>query len=599
MLLSPGVVVFFFLFEKQHGRTAPPGFTLQTAPMGGGWLCVGVTPGSGARITMGEGGKVALTESWRGSGQRVRSRIEASEIPGGVHIEAERALDGARRVYVARVPGGVAFASHVAVFKSLGLSVQVEESSLAEVMLYRFVMAPRTMFRGVGQLRAGERRRLEVDDRGVREQTLGVFRAEAGAAKVRPEEAGDRIWDQLLGVHRAYGIEAAEFGTLLSGGLDSSILTMIGAELYGRKRTYSCSYGLEPAESDRELQYALTAAEWLGTEHSVLVPTRAEYLHSLIDCALDAEQSSLHLQSGLVNLAVQDRLAPSGVKTWTCGEGADGLFGQKIQRLVRAMNERPLAKFVLGLGLSRVVLGRVSAMTNRYGMLADMAGRVWGPGVDIQDPRHVLWSTAIFGEREWVGRHMKGDPTVGRVECLSPYSDGSDNEKFFALNLLGEVTETQCVWAAESERSGVEAIYPFTAPEFVSEVNKVPWEVRLERPKGLLRDTSVRKGLPRGIAERPKASFDIRPSFYGPRGSILDPLVRVSAGGFDAGLLDSLRSTNVFRSQMFFTALNVGLVRRHFELGHTREQLHEELNASIRDLGVWEQMTAPAQVSAG
>jgi len=508
-------------------------------------------------------------------------------------------LDGARRVYVTRVPGGVAFASHVAVLKSLGLSVQVEESSLAEAMLYRFVMAPRTLFRGIGQLRAGERRQIDVDDRGVREQTLAVFRAEAGTGQVRAEEAGDRIWDQLLAVHRAYGIKAAEFGTLLSGGLDSSILTMIGAALYDRKRTYSCSYGLEPAESDRELQYARTAAAWLGTEHEVLVPTRAEYLHSVIDCALDAEQSSLHLQSALVNLVVRERLAPGGVRTWTCGEGADGVFGQKIQRLVGEFDRRPLAKFGLGLGLSRVVLGRISTMTNRYGMLADMAGRVWGPGTELGDPRHVLWSTAIFGERAWVRTHMKGEPTAGRVECLTPYAGGSDNEKFFALNLLGEVTETQCVWAAGSERSGVEAIYPFTAPEFVSEVSRVPWEMRLEKPKGILRDTSVRKGLPRGIAERPKASFDIRPAFYGPKGSILDPLVRVSAGGFDAGLLDSLRSTNVFRSQMFFTALNVGLVRRHFELGHTREQLHEELNASIRDLGVWEQMTAPAQLSAG
>lgn len=598
MFLSLGVVVFFLFFEKQCGRIAPPGFTLQTAPMGGGWLCAGVSSGSGVRVTMGEGGKVELTESWRGSGRRVRSRIEASEIPGGVRIEAERALDGARRVYVARMSGGVVLASHMAVLKSLGIAVQIEERSLAEAMLYRFVMAPRTMFKGVGQLRAGERRRLEVDDGGVREQTLSVFRAEAGTAG-GTEETGDRIWEQLLGVHRAYGIEAAEFGTLLSGGLDSSILTMIGARLYGRKRTYSCSYGLEPPESDRELQYARSAAEWLGTEHSVLVPTRAEYLHSLVDCALDAEQSSLHLQSGLVSLAVRERLAPAGVRTWTCGEGADGVFGQKIQRLVGAMNQRPLAKFGLGLGLSRVVLGWLSGMTNRYGMLADMAGRVWGPGTALDDPRHVLWSTAIFGEREWVGRHMKGDPTAGRVECLRPYADGSDNEKFFALNLLGEVTETQAVWAAESERLGVEAIYPFTAPEFVTEVNRVPWEVRLERPKGLLRDMSVRKGLPRGIAERPKASFDIRPSFYGPRGSILDPLTRVAAGGFDAGLLDSLRSTNVFRSQMFFTALNVGLVRRHFELGHTREQLHEELNASIRDLGFGEQMTAPAQLSAG
>ncbi|MFZ4573760.1 MAG: asparagine synthase-related protein [Phycisphaerales bacterium] len=569
---------------------SPTGFALKQQAAGS---CTVASHCAGrAMLSLDQSGCLELQESWLGSTGRPRVKITGKPDGAGYVLDIERLLDGARRVYIAQLPRGVAISSHISLLKHAGIRTAIDDASLAEAMLYRFVMAPRTLFKGITQLRAGERAQIRLGPSGVSVSTVGLFRSPASSAPSGPD-AADRIWQALTDAHHAYGLNPAEFGTLLSGGLDSSILASIGAKLYGNRRTYSCSYGLQPEAEDTELQYAVTAANWMGTTHTLHVPTKAQFLHTLIDAALAAEQSSIHLQSALVHSVVRHSLAPAGIKSWTCGEGADGLFSQKIQRVIHDLGSRPFARAGLCFPFAKTVLQRTAAATNRFGMLADLAGRGWSDRTAIDDPEHAMWAAAVFGDRAVQEEYFPGNPIAGRAECLRPYADQSLQDKFLLINILGEVAETEAVWGASSESEGVEAIFPFTAPEVVTAVSQVPWAERFERSKGLLRDAARKNGVPAEIIDRPKASFDIRPSFYGPSGSILEPLLRVAEGGVDAKVLRSLQSSHVLKSQMLFTALNVGIIRRHFESGVTRDQLHEELDRAIRDLGVWEQMTKP------
>ncbi len=415
--------MFFLSITRRTKLPEPRGMTLSGGGVGDWYVCAG-NAGCGEAAVDGSG-RVQLRKRWltgHGLDGRVRISVDGRIEDGAYVVDLERALDGACRVYFAQVPNGVVIASHVRLLKEAGLSLQVDDSALPEVMLYRFVAAPRTMFKGVRQLRAGEKLRLTLREGKLESHTMSVFTPVAALAE-EPVDTAKRLSEDLVAAHEDYGLAKGDFTTLLSGGVDSSILTVIGSKLYGNGRTYSCSYGFEDRHKDIEYQYANTAAEWMGVRHTIHVPTPASYLHSLVDSALVAEQSSIHLQTGLIHSVVRDCVVPSGAKVWSCGEGADGLFGQKIQRVLLDLRRMHVARTALGIWPTRALLHAVSAATNRYGMLADLASRKFGPGVSIDDPRNVLWSCAVFGERGWIKEHL-GDATfAARAECLAPYAE--------------------------------------------------------------------------------------------------------------------------------------------------------------------------------
>lgn len=585
--------MFLAIISTDQNDSRQCAFGLSRGNTGAWGVWAGLTGHGQANVS--GSGELHIRKRWiaaPGEEGRLRIAVDGRREGDAYVVEVERVLDGACRVFVAEIPGGVAVASHVRLLKDAGVDTAIDDALLPEVMLYRFVAAPRTMFKNVRQLRAGEKLKLTMRGGRVERETVGLFRP-ATANGETPADVVQELSDSLLDAHRDYKLDHLDFTTLLSGGLDSSILAVVGSKLFGNKRTYSCAYGFADRERDVEYQYASSAAGWIGVEHKIHIPTPASYLHSLVDSAIAAEQSALHLQTGLIHSVVQACVVPSGAKVWSCGEGADGLFGQKIQRVLLDLRGRPIARRALGMWPTRLALRAVSTATNRFGMLADLPGRDLNGRVPLTDPSHILWSCAVFGERGWIRSNMGRETFAARAECLSPYEGVDTLDQLMLLSLLGEVTETEAVWCSVSESLGASAIFPYTHPSFVACASRIPWPSRLERPKGHLRDAAAVLGVPDPILRRPKASFDVRPEVYGPEGSVLEPLVRVAAGGFPAALMKTLRSPNVFKSQMFFTALNIGLIRRHFELGHSRETLHDELDRAMKDLGVWERMNQP------
>lgn len=565
------------VFGMDHSGST--GFSINRTLRSGWHVVYGASPAS---LFHERDGSFSMTERWSGAAPVPgRLRVSVNSVPkgDGYEIDILREVDSAKHVYVAEHAGGVIITDRISLLRSAGFTVRLDESVLPEVMLYRFAMAPRTLFKGVRQLRVGERLRVRVAPGKVESETLEIFTPRA--AEKCPEDIVDRLVTSLRLAHADYGIESSKFGTMLSGGLDSSILTVIAREMFGNTHTYSCSYGIESADADTELRYARTAAEWIGTWHHVHTPTRAQFLHGVLDSALASEQCALHLQTGLLASVLKHELASAGVKVWTCGEGADGAFGGRIQRMALWLQDRAVARSLLGTSLAKSLLSFVSFHTNRGGLLADVAGRRIGDGTPVDDPRNILWSSAIFGDRKWVKSRLKGDTLACRMECLGAFTREKQIDQLLYVNLHGEVAETQAVWAAISEVVGVEAVFPYTNPRFVSEVANIPWPVRLETPKGLLRSAALKLGVDRRIVERPKSSFDVRPEFYGPEGSILEPLVRLAAPAFGPELMSELRSGNVFKAQMLYTAISIGILRRHFESGDSAATLHEELDRHL------------------
>ena len=212
-----------------------------------------------------------------------------------------------RRVFLARDRLGVKpffysmagdsflFASEI---KALLKNPQVR-SKLDNVGLWQLIfLAPVTLsgsgiFRDIKELKPSEC--AEFSEKGLKIKSYWSLEAKpfSGTAETAAEETGELIRDAL----KRQTVSDVPLCTFLSGGLDSSALTSLTADIY-RKRgerlsTYSFEYEgnkenfkqsiFQPQGDD---DFAKYLAEYLDTDHTVLtVPNKtvADYLYSAVD----------------------------------------------------------------------------------------------------------------------------------------------------------------------------------------------------------------------------------------------------------------------------------------------------------------------------
>src|SRR5262249_10254457 len=125
-----------------------------------------------------------------------------------------------------------------------------------------YVPTPRTIWRGVAKLEPGSR--LEIDAATGRAE-LHFWWRPVPAPRPRTEGAALEELEALLAeIVELYARGDLPFGALLSGGVDSSLVTALMAGRLGSVSTYSIGFD-DPRYN--ELPHAETAARILATQH--------------------------------------------------------------------------------------------------------------------------------------------------------------------------------------------------------------------------------------------------------------------------------------------------------------------------------------------
>jgi len=231
---------------------------------------------------------------------------------------------GVKPLYYALTPRGLAFCSEIKSLLAGGLVEPRLDPMAAEIYLaYGYVPGPRTLFEGVSKLAPAST--LVWEDGALREESV-YWQPWDGA---RPAGASWREdQDALLGLLResvrARMISDVPLGMMLSGGLDSSLLTALMAEQSAQPvKTFSVGF-TEDAEAN-ELADARRVARRLGTDHHELLTSATDH-PSLIEDAL------WHLEEPVADLSflgflLLSRLAGEHVTVALCGQAADELLG--------------------------------------------------------------------------------------------------------------------------------------------------------------------------------------------------------------------------------------------------------------------------------
>jgi asparagine synthase (glutamine-hydrolysing) len=231
---------------------------------------------------------------------------------------------GVKPLYYAHTSGGLAFSSEI---KSLLAGDLVEprlDPLAAELYLaYGYVPGPRTLFEGVRKL-APAATLVWEDGSLVGESVYWTPWDDVPPSGASWEEDQETLLRLLRDSVRARMISDVPLGVMLSGGLDSSLVTALMSEVSAEPvKTFSVGF-TEDAQAN-ELADARRVARRFGTDHHELLTSASEH-PSLIEEAL------WHLEEPIADLSflgllLLSRLAREHVTVALCGQAADELLG--------------------------------------------------------------------------------------------------------------------------------------------------------------------------------------------------------------------------------------------------------------------------------
>jgi asparagine synthase (glutamine-hydrolysing) len=236
---------------------------------------------------------------------------------------------GIKPLFIARIPGGIAFASELKAFRSLPLFDPTPDAAAASLFLrYCYVPEPHTIYRHVTRLPAG--RLLAIrDPLALPEPEPFWSLAEVARAGLEQpfagteQEAEEHLAGLLHHVVQQHMLADVPLGAFLSGGIDSSTVTaMAQAGRSDRVRTYCIAFD-DPVHN--EAHHAAQVAAHLGTDHHEISVTGREALELVPEMATIFDEP--FADSSQIPTALLCRLARREVTVALSGEGGDEIFG--------------------------------------------------------------------------------------------------------------------------------------------------------------------------------------------------------------------------------------------------------------------------------
>jgi asparagine synthase (glutamine-hydrolysing) len=236
---------------------------------------------------------------------------------------------GIKPLYYTRGPGSFRFASALPALLAAGdVDTSIDPAALHHYMsLHAVVPAPRTIFNGVKKLAAATICIIEPDGRRREESywQLEVIPRSSDRSMTEIE------WQEAIRVALGKAVERrcvadVPVGVLLSGGLDSSVIVALLAEL-GQSdiRTFSVGFETIGELQGDEFHYSDLVAQRFGTTHERIAVDTSRAIEALPGTiAAMAEPMMSHDAIGFYLLSQE---VSKHVKVAQSGQGADEIFG--------------------------------------------------------------------------------------------------------------------------------------------------------------------------------------------------------------------------------------------------------------------------------
>ncbi len=383
---------------------------------------------------------------------------------------------GIKPLYLAETPGRLRFASSLPALLAAGdVDTTVDPVALHHYLTWHAVVpAPHTVLQGVRKLPPATVRTVEPDG------TSREHRYWAPDHVRREEFAGfsERDWEDAVLAALRTAVERrtvadVPVGVLLSGGLDSSLITALLAE-QGQKdlATYSIGFESVGGREGDEFAYSDVIAERFGTNHH-RIRVSGDELVGALSHAVGAMAEPM-VSHDVVAFDLLSQQVSQTIKVVQSGQGADEVFG--------GYHWYP----------------PLSGLTPEQGVDAYARAFFDRDHAQVAQVLNPQWMTATDVSREFVARHFARPGADTAVDAALRL----DTEVMLVDDPVKRVDNTTMAW-------GLEARVPFLDHELVELAAAVPPELQLANGgKGILKQVGYRV-IPREVIDRPKGYFPV------------------------------------------------------------------------------------------
>ena len=411
---------------------------------------------------------------------------------------------GIKPLYYRESGGMLSFASELkSLLRQPDFSRQVDLGALEAYLAFNFVPTPLTIFEEASKLPPGHL--LVAEEGKVREHAFAVTRP-VPAEEVRREgtaELAEELRERLRDSVRAHMVADVPVGVLLSGGVDSGVLTALASEVADEPvNTFTISFK-ERDYSEAEL--AQLVAKRFGTRHHELTvdPNAVELLPKVIDTFDEPFADNSALPTYLIS-----QLAAEHVKVVLSGEGGDELFGGYYAYVADLWAPR------VG-GLATALRSVIDKLPSGAGSrrLDDRLKR-FARGSHLPQPdRHMAWTQVFSPEArdELLSRRQGGDfdPMRGHRERYERSEGAEEFSRAQDIDLGTYLVDDILVKTDRASMAhSLESRVPFLDPAISDFALALPGhqKVRFLAKKRLMRK-AVEPLIPREIVQGRKRAF--------------------------------------------------------------------------------------------
>lgn len=194
----------------------------------------------------------------------------------------------------------------------------------------RVTLGPRTLFAGVRTLLPGQTLEIDLAGESPRLRSIDAWadepRAEAssGEAALTSSSASARVREAVIDSVRRHLRSDVPVCCLLSGGLDSSIIARVAADISGEPISTYCA-GARAEDTSDDFAHARAMSQAIGSRHTEVVVDRSGFA-SLWEAMIRRTGVPLSTPNEVAINAVAARIRADGKVVALSGEGADELF---------------------------------------------------------------------------------------------------------------------------------------------------------------------------------------------------------------------------------------------------------------------------------
>jgi len=500
-------------------------------------------------------------------------------------LEISKSTGSGRPIYYHINSKGNFFCStHISMLRKAGVKIEENKTVLPEFFVYRYVTPPKTLYKNINQLTIGSQISIKLGNGKCRIKSICPFNPPKQDKSLNSiEEISKQTSNLLSKTIEVLNPPKNRLAVLLSGGLDSSILTKICQNNYNINKTYSTFYPFEDPNKNLEKEYALSAADAFQLQHTFYETTNEDYLRGFIKAISEAEEPLNHLQTALFYLLLKEGI-PRQKNIVLHGFGADGIWGWSALYILYLSNKMLFR--ILKYNPWLKILKIVSNLTGRGKEFV----YYWLPKVKssqncpIENPNNILWDFGSYGSEDWVCNYLKvtkNSIIEGRYNVIKQFNDRSMYTIFSVLCLLGPIPNSQSILSKLGESQSKIIYYPFLQYELLNYAFSIPWNLKLKKPKNILRNVARQYNIPEFIINRPKSGMAAKHKYWGGRGKIFEPLVPLASKVFDINQIRNMQSSEPKKAMTYWNMLNYSIWKRLCINNEPLEILLEELNENI------------------